>query len=725
MLWALCQDENIADIIIQCGSTPEHILDSIETFFIEDGLPRVKETGVHPTPTIGFQRVIQRAAWQIQSSERKEIRPSNVFVALYSERDSYAVYFLESAHVHRLDVLSYISHGKTKVGKIRKRGGGFEEEPMPRGGQTPLELYTVNLTQKAARGKIDPLIGRAPEIERMLQVLLRRRKNNPLLVGDAGVGKTALVEGLALKIHKKEIPEVLQGVEIFSLDMGSLLAGTKYRGDFEERIKAIFEDLETKKSPILFIDEIHTVIGAGATSGGSLDASNLLKPLLSSGELRCIGSTTFQEFRNHVEKDHALARRFQRIDVAEPTIDETISILQGLKEYYEKHHHTKYSNDAIKEAAELSSRFLVDRKLPDKAIDVLDEAGASLKLLSKEKRGQIDHIGADIIEEIVAKMAKIPAKRVSKSDRVRLEALKDDLKRVVFGQEAAIDALCDAIKISRSGLGPPNRPVGSFLFAGPTGVGKTECAKQLANVLDVQFLRFDMSEYMERHTVSRLIGAPPGYVGYDQNGLLTEAINKTPYCVLLLDEIEKAHPDIFNILLQIMDHATLTDNNGRKSDFRNVVVIMTTNTGARELAQKDVGFGNRSVGGKDKKAIEKMFSPEFRNRLTSTISFLPLSLETMGRVVDKFITELEEQLSDRKVFFDLSLEAREWLAKKGYDPVFGARPLSRVVDQEIRTPLADELLFGKLQRGGRVKIDLQKAKDTKKGEEQKLIFNFD
>lgn len=711
MLWALCQDAQVADIISRCGGKPQQIMESVESFLAAEMMPIVGGGDINPSPTVGFQRVIQRAAWHVQTAEKKEITPVNVFVALYSERDSHAVFFLENAHITRLDVVSYISHGVSKPGNRRGKAE-TDGERSEEAGHSPLETYTVNLTAKAAEGKIDPLIGRQPEIDRLIQILSRRRKNNPLLVGDAGVGKTALVEGLALKVHKREVPDVMLGSEIFSLDMGSLLAGTKYRGDFEERLKAILEDLENRKKPILFIDEMHTVMGAGATSGGSLDVSNLLKPALSSGELRCIGSTTFAEYRNHIEKDHAFARRFQRVDVLEPTLPETIEILKGLKEHYEKHHAITYTDEAVREAAELSARYISDRKLPDKAIDVLDEAGASLKLLSKEDQAKIKVIDAERIEAVVAKMAKIPEKRITTDDRSRLLTLRDDIKRHVYGQDQAVDALCDAIKISRSGLGPVDKPIGSFLFTGPTGVGKTELAKQLAKVLDVNFIRFDMSEYMERHTVSRLIGAPPGYVGFDQNGLLTDAIVKTPYAVLLLDEIEKAHPDVFNILLQIMDHAALTDNNGRQSDFRNVILIMTTNTGARELAQRDVGFGVGSApvtgagSGKDKKALEQMFSPEFRNRLSAIISFKGLTMDIMEKVVDKFVAELEAQLQDRKVFFDLSAEARRWMAEKGYDPVFGARPMARVIEREIKKPLADELLFGKLQHGGRVKIDL-------------------
>ena len=716
MLWALCQDKEIVEILFHCGGRPENILDQLDVFFSEEHLPITKKKNFNPTPTLGFQRVIQRAAWHVQSSQKRNITPANVLIAIYSERDSFAVYFLEKSNINRLDVLSFISHGVSKIGQIRRKS--FDEDGTEKHGTEFLEEYTTNLIKKAQAGKIDPLIGRAPEIERMIQVLLRRRKNNPLLVGDAGVGKTALVEGLALKILHKEVPEILQNVEIFALDMGSLLAGTKYRGDFEDRLKGILSSLAEREHPVLFIDEMHTIVGAGATSGGSLDASNLLKPALNSGDLRCIGSTTFQEYRNHVEKDHALARRFQKIDVNEPTIPEVVEILKGLKSRYEKHFEIEYEAEAIEQAAELSARFITDRRLPDKAIDVIDEAGASVKLLPKEKQTEMQKITAEIIESVVAKMAKIPPKRVSRSDRDKLISLSDDIKRSVFGQDDAVHSISYAIKVSRSGLGPTDKPIGSFLFAGPTGVGKTELAKQLANTLDINFIRFDMSEYMERHTVSRLIGAPPGYVGYDQNGLLTDAVTKTPHAVLLLDEIEKAHPDVFNILLQIMDHATLTDNNGRKADFRNVILIMTTNTGAREMEQRDVGFGAGSSPseGKSKKAIEKLFSPEFRNRLTSIITFQHLNMNVMEFVVDKFITELELQLADKKVFFDLSLEARQWLAKEGYDKVFGARPLARVIEQKIKKPLADELLFGKLEKGGRVKIDLKN---------NQLIFSFE
>ncbi len=712
MLFALCQDEGIGEIIHACGGRVQDVVDKIDNFFAEEALPVFDGGGeVHPTPTIGFQRVIQRAAWHVQSSEKKEILPANVLVAIYSERDSHAVYFLESQGVSRLDIVSFISHGASKIGRSKKTGRKLEGEIESEGPATsndPLDLYTVNLVEKAKAGKIDNLIGRQKEIDRMIQVLMRRRKNNPLLVGDAGVGKTAIVEGLALKIARDEIPDAMKGVEVFSLDLGALLAGTKYRGDFEERLKGIVDGLKARKNPILFIDEMHSVMGAGATSGGTLDASNLLKPALNAGEFRCIGSTTFNEYRNHIEKDHAFARRFQKVDVVEPTTDETVEILKGLKGYYEQHHGITFSDDAIRDAAQLSARYINDRKLPDKAIDVLDEAGASLKLLPKEEREKIKEVDSARIEMVVARMAKIPEKRVNRDDKTKLEALDRELKGSVFGQDEAIAALVKSIKISRSGLGMPDKPVGSFLFTGPTGVGKTELARQLARILDVNFIRFDMSEYMERHTVSRLIGAPPGYVGFDQNGMLTDAVFKTPYAVLLLDEIEKAHPDVFNILLQIMDHASLTDNNGRQSDFRNIILIMTSNTGAREMAQAMVGFGERDTSVKGKKALEQMFSPEFRNRLTSIISFNALPMMVMEKIVDKFISQLEVQLAERKIFFDLSMDARALLAKKGFDPVFGARPLARVIDEEIKKSLAEEILFGKLQEGGRVQINIDK-----------------
>jgi ATP-dependent Clp protease ATP-binding subunit ClpA len=666
-----------------------------------------------PKPTAGFQRVVQRAAIHVQSSGRDEVTGANVLVALFSERESHAVYFLQQQDMSRLDAVNYISHGIAKVpGRAEKRpvqgtphaeeGEGAREEKQSRRGQEALANYCINLNRKAAQGKIDPLIGREMEVERTIQILCRRTKNNPLYVGDPGVGKTAIAEGLAKRIVEGDVPDVLARCTIYALDMGALLAGTRYRGDFEERLKAVVSELEAQPGAILFIDEIHTVIGAGATSGGAMDASNLLKPALASGTLRCIGSTTYKEYRNYFEKDRALVRRFQKIDVAEPTLDDSIKILKGLKANYEKHHRVRYTDDAIKAAVELSARYIHDRKLPDKAIDVIDEVGASRMLLPENKRRKT--VTVKDVEEIVAKIARIPPKSVSTDDRETLKNLERDLKAMVFGQDAAIEALASAIKLARAGLRDGEKPIGCYLFSGPTGVGKTEVAKQLAKTLGIALTRFDMSEYMERHSVSRLIGAPPGYVGFDQGGLLTDAIDQNPHCVLLLDEIEKAHPDLFNILLQVMDHGKLTDHNGKQVDFRNVILIMTTNAGASDMAKPAIGFERQARVGEDEEAIKRLFTPEFRNRLDAVIPFAGLTPEIVGRVVDKFVMQLEAQLADRNVTIELTDAARAWLAEKGYDPLYGARPLARVIQEHIKKPLAEELLFGKLAKGGAVRV---------------------
>lgn len=680
-----------------------------------DGLA-VQTDGIEATPTAGFQRVVQRALLHVQSSGREEMTGANLLVALFSERESHAVYFLQSQDMTRLDAVSYISHGIAKVpelGENRPVNGAEEETAGTEGGEasggqpknSALKNYCVNLNDKAKDGKIDPLIGRAAELERAIQILCRRSKNNPLLVGDPGVGKTAIAEGLARLITENDVPEVLADSVIFSLDMGALLAGTRYRGDFEERLKAVVTELEAIEGAVLFIDEIHTVIGAGATSGGAMDASNLLKPALASGTIRCMGSTTYKEFRSHFEKDRALLRRFQKIDVNEPSVDDTIKILKGLKPYFEDHHNVRYTLDALKTAVELADRYITDRKLPDKAIDVIDESGAAQMLLPPSKRKKT--ISVKDIEAVVAKIARIPPKTVTRDESRVMFTLEDDLKRVVFGQNAAIEALAASIKLSRAGLRQPNKPIGSYLFAGPTGVGKTEVARQLSALLGVELHRFDMSEYMERHSISRLIGAPPGYVGFDQGGLLTDAVDQHPHCVLLLDEIEKAHPDLFNVLLQVMDNGTLTDHNGKKIDFRNVILIMTTNAGAKDLSKSAIGFGRETNDGASDEAIKQMFSPEFRNRLDSTISFNFLPPEVVSMVVEKFILQLELQLADRGVEITLEEPAKAWLAEKGYDRHYGARPLERVIQEKIKTPLADELLFGKLEKGGEVIVKLK------------------
>ena len=714
LLLSLTEDTDAIAVMRACNVQVDDLKAAVTEFLDEDMADLVVKSEDDPKPTAGFQRVVQRAAIHVQSSGREEVTGANVLVALFSERESYAVYFLQSQDMSRLDAVNYISHGIAKApGYTERRSvhGADEEageEETAKQGQEALDAYCVNLNEKAAAGKIDPLIGRASEIERTIQVLCRRTKNNPLYVGDAGVGKTAIAEGLAKRIVDGEVPEVLNNDTIFSLDMGALLAGTRYRGDFEERLKAVVSELENFEGAVLFIDEIHTVIGAGATSGGAMDASNLLKPALASGQLRCIGSTTYKEYRNHFEKDRALVRRFQKIDVVEPSIDDTIKILKGLKPYYEEHHKVRYTAGALKAAVELAAKYINDRKLPDKAIDVIDEVGASRMLLAENKRKKTITVGD--VEAVVAKIARIPPKSVSRNDKEALQNLERDLKRMVFGQDKAIEALASAIKLARAGLREPEKPIGSYLFSGPTGVGKTEVARQLASSLGIELKRFDMSEYMERHSVSRLIGAPPGYVGFDQGGLLTDAVDQHPHSVLLLDEIEKAHPDLFNILLQVMDHGKLTDHNGKTVDFRNTIIIMTTNAGAADLAKAAIGFGREEREGDDQEAIERMFTPEFRNRLDATIGFAPLSPEVVALVVDKFVMQLEGQLADRNVTIDLTDEAREWLAKKGYDRRMGARPLSRVIQNEIKKPLAEELLFGHLIAGGVVTVGLKDNK---------------
>uniref|UniRef100_Q47BF6 AAA ATPase, central region:Clp, N terminal n=1 Tax=Dechloromonas aromatica (strain RCB) TaxID=159087 RepID=Q47BF6_DECAR len=707
LLLALIDNPSAADALRACGAKPDTLRKDL-TNFIDEHTPTVSgEDDIDTQPTLGFQRVIQRAILHVQSSGKKEVNGANVLVAIYGEKDSHAVYFLQKQGVTRLDVVNFISHGISKVPQQAKATQEGEVETEGEKAEAgPLDQYTINLNALALQGKIDPLIGRDKELERVIQTLCRRRKNNPLLVGEAGVGKTAIAEGLARKVVEGEVPEILAKANVYALDMGSLLAGTKYRGDFEQRLKGVLKALQDNPNAILFIDEIHTLIGAGSASGGTLDASNLLKPALSSGQLKCIGATTYTEFRGIFEKDSALSRRFQKIDVNEPSVAETVEILKGLKARFEAHHGIKYSATAISSAAELSARYITDRHLPDKAIDVIDEAGAAQRILPKSKQKKV--INKTDIEEIVAKIARIPSQHVSLDDRGALKNLDRDLKATVFGQEKAIDALAKAIKMARSGLGNPGKPIGSFLFSGPTGVGKTEVAKQLAYCLGVELQRFDMSEYMERHAVSRLIGAPPGYVGFDQGGLLTEAITKKPYCVLLLDEIEKAHPDIFNILLQVMDHGTLTDNNGRKADFRNVVIIMTTNAGAADLQKSSMGFTVNKQTGDEMAEIKRLFTPEFRNRLDATISFAPLDHEVILRVVDKFLMQLEEQLHEKKVEAHFSEAVKKMLAEKGFDPLMGARPMARLIQDTIRSALADELLFGKLASGGRVTVDLDK-----------------
>jgi len=708
LLLALLDNPTAAEVLRACGASIDEIRKGLGQHVAEQ-TPRIAtDREVDTQPTLGFQRVIQRAILHVQSSGKKEVTGANVLVAIFGEKDSHAVYFLQQQGITRLDVVNYISHGITKSpqpsGKPEPEAG---EEAREEQANSPLDNYTQNLNAQALAGKIDPLIGRDKELERVVQTLCRRRKNNPLLVGEAGVGKTAIAEGLARRIIENNVPELLAKCTVYALDMGALLAGTKYRGDFEQRLKAVLKQLVDNPNAILFIDEIHTVIGAGAASGGTLDASNLLKPVLSNGSLKCIGATTYNEFRGVFEKDHALSRRFQKIDVVEPSIQETVEILKGLKSRFEAHHSVKYTANALSTAAELSARYINDRHLPDKAIDVIDEAGAAQRIAPKAKQKKV--IGKGEIEEIIAKIARIPPKSVSIDDRSALANLDRDLKATVFGQDRAIDALTAAIKMARSGLGNPQKPIGNFLFSGPTGVGKTEVARQLAYCMGIELIRFDMSEYMERHAVSRLIGAPPGYVGFDQGGLLTEAITKKPYAVLLLDEIEKAHPDIFNILLQVMDHGTLTDNNGRKADFRNIVIVMTTNAGAESLARTSMGFTASKQLGDEMEAIKKMFTPEFRNRLDATISFRALDHDVIIKVVDKFLMQLEEQLQEKKVEPVFTEKLKEFLARKGFDPLMGARPMARLIQDTIRRALADELLFGKLVNGGKVTIDIDDA----------------
>jgi len=720
LLLSLIDEPDAQKVLKACDVDISELRSSLVDFIDHDLNSLVAEIeGSEAVPTAAFQRVIQRAAIHVQSSGRKEVTGANVLVAIFAERESNAAYFLQEQDMTRYDAVNFIAHGVAKdpsYGESRPVIGSSEKEDDPfssdqnsaeEAKESALSKYCIDLNAKAAEGNIDPLIGRDEEVERCVQVLCRRRKNNPLLVGDPGVGKTAIAEGLARKVVGGDTPEVLSKTTIYSLDMGALLAGTRYRGDFEERLKAVVNELEAHPDAVLFIDEIHTVIGAGATSGGAMDASNLLKPALQGGKLRTMGSTTYKEYRQHFEKDRALSRRFQKIDVKEPSVDDTIKILRGIKGYFEDHHNIKYTAEAIKSAVELSARYITDRKLPDKAIDVIDEAGAAQHLVVESKRRKT--IGIKEIEAVVAKIARIPPKNVSKDDAAVLKDLEPALKRVVFGQDAAIEALSSAIKLARAGLREPEKPIGSYLFAGPTGVGKTEVAKQLSDVLGVEMLRFDMSEYMEKHAVSRLIGAPPGYVGFDQGGQLTDGVDQHPHCVLLLDEIEKAHPDVYNILLQIMDHGTLTDHNGRSVDFRNVILIMTSNAGAADMAKAAIGFGRDRREGEDTAAIERMFTPEFRNRLDAVISFAPLPKETILQVVEKFVLQLEAQLMDRHVSIELSKAAAEWLADKGYDEKMGARPLARVIQEHIKKPLAEELLFGKLAKGGLVKVGVHKG----------------
>ncbi len=716
LLFALTEDQDAIAVLRACGVDVERLRGDLRNYISLELANLVGDEHDEAKPTAGFQRVIQRAVIHVQSSGRAEVTGANVLVALFSERESHAVFYLQEQDMSRFDAVNYISHGIAKVhggGEEERAGDGDSDEEQGedaanKNGSDALDAYCVDLNSKAGEGKIDPLIGREFEVDRTIQILCRRTKNNPLYVGDPGVGKTAIAEGLAKRIVDGDVPEVLAEAKIHALDMGALLAGTRYRGDFEERLKAVVKEIERDPNIILFIDEIHTVIGAGATSGGAMDASNLLKPALQGGTLRCMGSTTYKEYRSHFEKDRALVRRFQKIDVNEPSIDDSIKILKGLKPYYEEHHKVRYTNEALKTAVELSARYIGDRKLPDKAIDVIDEVGAAQMLVPEAKRRKT--IGVKDVEAVVAKIARIPPKSVSTDDKTVLANLERDLRTVVFGQNTAIEALSSAIKLSRAGLREPEKPIGNYLFSGPTGVGKTEVARQLAKILGIELVRFDMSEYMERHSISRLIGAPPGYVGFDQGGLLTDGVDQHPHCVLLLDEIEKAHPDLFNVLLQIMDHGKLTDHNGKSVDFRNVIVIMATNAGASDLAKEAVGFANNKREGDDTEAINRMFTPEFRNRLDSIIPFKNLGPEIIARVVDKFIMQLEAQLADRDVTFELTAAARTWLGNKGYDKLYGARPLARVIQEHIKKPLAEELLFGKLTKGGLVKVRVEDKK---------------
>ena len=701
-------ENNSANVVLQACGTDLGLLSVELREYLDNNTPVFGDVvSGEVQPTLGFQRVLQRAVFHVQSSGKKEVVGANVLVAMFGEQESQAVYLLNQQNVNRLDVVNYISHGITKVPNETEKLEDHSDQSAAQDAESqPLENYTTNLNQRAMQGLVDPLIGRDDEVERTVQILCRRRKNNPLLVGEAGVGKTALAEGLAKRIVDKEVPEVLLGSTIFSLDLGSLVAGTKYRGDFEKRLKGVLKQLNQRPGAILFIDEIHTIIGAGSASGGVMDASNLIKPMLANGELKCIGSTTYAEFRSVFEKDHALARRFQKIDIEEPSVDETVEILKGLKTRFEEHHDVKYSNNALRAAVELSQRYIMDRFLPDKAIDIIDEAGANRQLHAQAGKTNKKSISVHDIENIVAKIVRIPAKTVSTSDTDALKNLERDLKMVVFGQDTAISTLVTAIRMSRSGLGDPEKPIGSFLFTGPTGVGKTEVSKQLASIMGVELMRFDMSEYMERHTVSRLIGAPPGYVGFDEGGLLTEAVNKHPHCVLLLDEIEKAHPEVFNIMLQVMDHGTLTDSNGRKTDFRNVIVVMTSNAGAQLMSRRSMGFTEQQNELDGNEEIKKMFSPEFRNRLDSIVTFAALDAHTLSNVVDKFLVAFELQLNEKKVTLNVDQEARRWLGEKGYDPKMGARPMARVIQEHLKKPLANELLFGDLIKGGHVNVTL-------------------
>ena len=728
LLLALTEDQDAMAVLRSCGIGLPDLRDQLIHYLENELTYLVNRNAEESKPTTAFQRVLQRAAIHVQSSGREEVTGANVLVALFSERESHAVYFLQEQDMTRFDAVNYISHGIAKVpgqtdtgrtpSGAESESGMGEEKPNVKTGREALDAYCHNLNHKAKKGKIDPLIGRAAEIDRTVQVLCRRSKNNPLYVGDPGVGKTAIAEGLAKRIVDGEVPDVLRDAVIFSLDMGALLAGTRYRGDFEERVKAVLGEIEKIDGAILFIDEIHTILGAGATSGGAMDASNLLKPALSGGQLRCIGSTTYKEYRNYFEKDRALVRRFQKIDVKEPSIEDTIKILQGLKTYYEDHHKVKYNNDAIKAAVELSARYIGDRKLPDKAIDIIDEVGAAQMLVPEHKRKKT--ITVKDIEGVVAAIARIPAKAVTKDDREVLRTLDRDLKTMVYDQDPAIDVLVSSIKMARAGLRDHDKPIGCYLFTGPTGVGKTEVAKQLAKTLGIELKRFDMSEYMEKHSVSRLIGTPPGYVGFEQGGLLTDAIDQHPHCVLLLDEIEKAHPDLYNILLQVMDYGKLTDNNGKTVDFRNVILIMTTNAGAAMMAKAPIGFNRETRIDEDQEEVKRLFTPEFRNRLDAIVPFANLKPETVARVVDKFIMQLEAQLADRHVAIELTPAARAYLARTGYDPAMGARPLGRVIQEKVKRPLAEELLFGKLSRGGVVRVDF----DAEEGADGVLTFNF-
>lgn len=730
LLLALIEDQDAMAVLRSCGVNLQELKEQIENYLDNELTYLISGGAVEAKPTTAFQRVLQRAAIHVQSSGREEVTGANVLVALFSERESHAVHFLQEHEMTRFDAVNYISHGIAKVPgstdapRLPKGADAANGDEKPvKSGREALDAYCSNLNEKAKKGKIDPLVGREKEVDRTIQILCRRSKNNPLYVGDPGVGKTAIAEGLAKKIIDKQVPEVLEDCTIFSLDMGALLAGTRYRGDFEERLKSVLNELQSMDNVVLFIDEIHTIIGAGATSGGAMDASNLLKPALANGSLRCVGSTTYKEYRNHFEKDRALARRFQKIDVAEPSLDDAIRILKGLKPYYEKHHNVKYTAEAIKAAVELSSRYIGDRKLPDKAIDIIDEVGAAQMLLPAAKRKKT--IGLRDIEAVVAAIARIPAKAVSKDDRQVLQTLDRDLKTMVFDQDEAIRILSDSIKMARAGLRDPEKPIGSYLFSGPTGVGKTEVAKQMAKTLGIELIRFDMSEYMERHAVSRLIGAPPGYVGFEQGGLLTDKIDQHPHCILLLDEIEKAHPDLFNLLLQVMDYGRLTDNNGKNIDFRNVILIMTTNAGAAQLAKAPLGFESNRRVDDDQEEIKRLFTPEFRNRLDAIVPFSPLGKETVMRVVDKFVMQLEAQLAEKNVTITLTDAARAYLADIGYDPGMGARPLGRVIQDKIKKPLAEELLFGKLVNGGAVMIDFDGSELHFSYKSEKISKNSD